>query len=152
MNFEIHPGRGVGSLRLGASRREVEGLLGTPDHIDRHDSEEDSPEAESWEYERLGLWLHFQGDARFRLALIDLDALDASIGGVRPIGLEIEEARKLFGEVHAFELDENFPDTSRAVYDLRGSAVSLWFQDGVCDSVQVAVPIAFDGAYVWPTG
>ena len=96
--------------------------------------------------------LYFDEDTGFRLGLIDLDALAVSIRGVRPIGLEVDEARKLFQASPGFELEEEFSGTGRAVYDLPGTSVSLWFQDGVCDSVQVAVPIAEDGEYVWPGG
>lgn len=153
MKFEILPGRGVGPILLGSSRREVEQVLGTPNRVETDEGPEDAEEpvrSESWHYERAGISLYFDEDAEFRLGLIDLDVLEASIRGVRPVGLEIDEAQKLFQDNPGFELEEEFSGTGRAVYELPGTSVSLWFQDGVCDSVQVAVPIAEDGEYLWP--
>lgn len=163
LSYKILPGRGLGRLRFGASRQAVEQLLGTPSRtelggtsdsdsgtpqIDAEDGEESGYEI--WHYDALGVSLHFEEDADFRLSQIDVDALETSIHAVRPIGLEVAEARKLFAGSPGFELDAEYERTGVAVYELPGTSVSLWFQDGVCDSVGVAVPLAEDGEYVWP--
>jgi len=149
MDFTIHPGQGVGPLRFGMTRDEAFEVLGRPDQELEEAHDEDVQLG--WHYETLGLSLYFAQDTDYRLGLIELDALEASVFGRRPIGLEPDEAEKVFGD-HGLVFEENFPAQHRCVYELGDTSISFWFQDGFCESVQVAVPIGDDDEYVWPAG
>lgn len=148
MKFEIRPGDGCGPLRFGDRREQVTSKLGKPDRI-----VEEGPESEStigWHYELLGLTCLFDEDADFRLTLIDLNALETSVLGLRPIGLTIAEAEKVFADHGGLQLDVELSDSENAVYDLGNLGVTLWFDEGDCDSVQVVVAINDEDQYVWP--
>jgi hypothetical protein len=148
MKFDVRPGVGVGALTLGAAPSTVDKLLGAPERVEKDDDDEYG--SESWHYDQLGISLHFDGESNQRLDSIDASSLEVEVKGLRPIGLQIAEAKKLFGERVGLELDAEYPDTDRAVYDLPGLSVSLWFDGGFCDSVQTNVPIDAQGNYVWP--
>jgi hypothetical protein len=148
MNYEISPGEGCGPLRFGDDCPHVEAALGKPNRV-----VEEGPESEStigWHYEELGLTCLFDEDAEFRLTVIDVDALETSVLGLRPIGLAIAEAKKLFSEKIELRMDEELSDEDNAVYDLGDTGVSLWFNQGHCDSVQVTVGVDDEDEYIWP--
>jgi len=152
MDYDIRPGDGCGPLRFGDDRPTVEAKLGKPDRV-----VEEGPESEAtvgWHYEALGLTCLFDEDADFRLTVIDVDALETSVLGRRPIGLTVAEARKVFSDLFSDEggllRDDELSDERNDVYDLGESGVSLWFDEGDCDSVQATVGVDDDDEYVWP--
>lgn len=151
MDLAILPGRGFGSLWFGSDRNQAARVFGQPDRIEET---EDSPGecCIAWHYEALGLSLYFDEDAEYRLGLVDTSALGVSLLGVRPIGLDLAEALEAFKEFGGLSLDEEFTELGRCAYDLQSEFVTLWFQDGVCDSIQAFVPIDSDDEYVWPPG
>ncbi len=151
MDLAIQPGRGIGSVSFGCTRDEATEVFGRPDRIEEN---EDSlgERCIAWHYDVLGLSLYFDEDADFRLGLIDVSSLDVSVRGVRPIGLELTEALAAFERFGGLSMDEEFAELGRSAYDLQSEFVTLWFQDGVCDSIQAFVPIDSDDEYVWPSG
>jgi hypothetical protein len=127
----------------------VSEAFGQPDRIE--ETEDNMGErCIAWHYDVLGMSLYFDEDADFRFGLVDVSSLDVSVHGVRPIGLGLDEARAAFEGHGGLSLDEEFAELGRCAYDLQTEFVTLWFQDGVCDSIQAFVPIDSDDEYVWP--
>lgn len=151
MDLAIEPGRGIGSILFGCFRDEVDKAIGQPDRI-KETEDSLGERCVAWHYDLLGLSLYFDEDADFRLGLVDASSLNVSVYGVRPIGLGLTEARAAFKGHGGLTLDEEFTDLGRSAYDLQNEFVTLWFQDGVCDSIQAFVPIDSDDEYVWPVG
>ena len=151
MDFAIQPGRGIGSVSFGFKRDEVAEELGQPDRVDESDVDVGERCIE-WHYDALNVSFYFDEDADFRLGLVDAGSLDVSVLGVRPIGLELDEAMVAFEKLGGLSLDEEFVDLRRSAYDLQSEFVTIWFQDGVCDSIQAFVPIDSNDEYVWPSG
>jgi len=151
MDLAVHPGRGIGALAFGCSRDAAVAALGRPDRIEET---EDHPGERciEWHYDALGLSLYLDEDAGFRLGLVDASSLEVSVRGVRPIGLELEEAKAAFQDLGGLSPDGEFTAPGRCAYDLQDEFVTLWFQDGVCDSIQVFVPSDSNDEYVWPPG
>ena len=151
MDFAIQPGRGIGHIWFGCTRDKAIEILGQPDRIEE-DEDSLGECCIAWHYDVLDLSLYFDEDADYRLGLVDVSSLDVSVLGVRPIGLGLTEALAAFKEFGGVSLDEEFTELGRSAYDLQSEFVTLWFQDGVCDSIQAFVPIDSNDDYVWPPG
>jgi hypothetical protein len=149
MDLTLKPGRGVGLVSFGFVRDQVADVFGQPDRI--KENEDDMGErCIEWHYDVIGLSLYFDEDADFRLGLIDVSSLEVSVCGVRPVGLGIDELQAAFVKFGGLALDAEDVELGRAAYDLESEFVTLWFQDGVCDSIQAFVPIDYDDEYLWP--
>jgi hypothetical protein len=148
MEFDIRPGTGCGPLRFGDTREEVEAKVGRPDREDVEGREGET--TIGWHYEKLELSCYFDEDAEFRLTVFEVDALEVSVHGLRPIGLSIAEAEQVFADHGGLLLDEELGDGRTAVCDLGECGVTLWFDEGDCDSVQVSVGVDDQDCYVWP--
>jgi hypothetical protein len=150
MDLAILPGEGVGPILFGSDRDATAEAFGPPD---REEELEDSMGERCivWHYTALGMSLYFDEDADYRLGLVDVTSKKASILGVRPVGLGLAEAQIAFETFGGLALDEEFADLGRSAYDLQSEFVTIWFQDGVCDSIQAFVPIDADDEYLWPS-
>jgi hypothetical protein len=149
MELEIQPGRGIGTLTFGCRRDEVSETLGQPERIEEN---EDSmgERCIAWHYESKGLSFYFDEDADFRLGVIDAGALEVAVLGIRPVGLEVDEAVAAFEKLGGLVPDEELEGAGRAAYDLGSEFVTLWFQDGLCESIQAFVPLDAADEYLWP--
>ena len=113
---------------------------------------------------RTPVELEFGDDAEGRLVNVDVDALEVTIGGVRPLGLSEDEAASVLEEVGTIELDPEMSDGERSAYRLAvtprtpaaggatasGGDVVLWFSGGICDAISAAAGVDAEGFYVWP--
>ena len=139
--FEILPGQGAGPLRLLDSPERVRGLFGDPAQSD--EEQLDGFETLSWHYDSPALSLHFERDDEWQLCAIDVSALEASVFGVRPLGLRIDEADQVFGERARLTRDTELSTAERQAFVLceKGApgpgSVVLWFGKDGCDSIEV---------------
>lgn len=81
----ITPGQGIGKLRFGLERPEVEKLVGEPDEIE---PAENSDEIEYWHYDTLGLSLAFDARERMRLSTIVCANDEVKLFGENLIGMD----------------------------------------------------------------
>jgi hypothetical protein len=145
---KIAPGEGVGQLRFGLTESEVRELLGQPDRRDRVGG--DDGEWIEWHYDSLGLSLYFDRDADCCLVTIDINNPEVELDGFKPIGIDEDSALEILGGMGEITLEDEYPEHGRRVYDLVGTEVWFWFEDGLCDSVQVSAFLDDDGDYMWP--
>src|SRR4051794_37191388 len=87
----IRPGVGLGDLRFGMFREDVQRYLGEPEDIKEHPIGSDLDIA--WYYWDLGVSAHFGRDDNFRLDTLDVERADAELLGHRLIGLPVEHVR-----------------------------------------------------------
>jgi hypothetical protein len=144
---KIAPGEGIGQLRFGLSESEVRELLGQPDRSDR--VKVDEGEWIEWHYDSLGLSLYFDSEADFCLVTIDVSDPEVELDGFKPIGIDEDTALEILSGIGEIVLEDELPKRRR-VYDLIGTEVWFWFNDGLCDSVQVSAFLDDDGDYIWP--
>ena len=130
------------------TRPEVASILGDPDRIDEDEIENERSIA--WHYEGLGFSVYFDEDADFRLDLFDIEHPEAEIDQVRPIGLSENETLSALAHLGEITLDDEFSESGRRIYDIEECSISLYFEDGICDSVQVAVMVDSNDEYSWP--
>jgi hypothetical protein len=145
---KITPGIGVGPLIFGMFRESVKKKIGPPTSIDDRSSE--AEETIEWVYEDIDCSLYFDVDADLRLTTFDAEADSIELAGHRPIGMREDEAIRIYSAIWKVELEEDYKELGRRVYDLVGTGVWLWFQDGRCASVQGSVIIGQDDEYAWP--
>jgi hypothetical protein len=146
--MKITPGIGVGRLVFGMSREAVRKRIGLPDSIEDRSSEVE--ETIEWVYEDIDCSLYFDVDADPRLTTFESSANTIELAGHRPIGMREDEAIRIYSAIWAVRLEENYKELGRRVYDLVGTGVWLWFQDGRCTSVQGSVITGQDDEYAWP--
>jgi hypothetical protein len=144
---KIAPGEGVGQLRFGQDESEVRELLGEPDRSER--VKVDEGEWIEWHYDSLGLSLYFDREADFCLVTIDISDPEVELDGFKPIGVDEDSALEILSGMGEIVLEDELPKHGRKVYDLIGTEVWFWFNDGRCDSVQVSAFLDDDGDYIW---
>ena len=135
-DYTIHPGVGVGALRLGMSEDEVRGLLGEPEESESRDYG-DGVETRDWEYDSVGLSLSFDAEDDFRLGAIIVSDVHATLVGVPVVGLsEAQLLETSFGALGPPVLDDEFGDDAKT-YDWDEPNLSSWLDHGVVTSVTV---------------
>lgn len=131
--MKIHPRTGVGDIELGMDRDGARRVLGEPDRTDRLAAGDD--EWIAWHYDSRRCSLYFDAEVGYLVVTVDVDHPDAELDGFRPIGATFEAVREALGEL---EQVEELAEGSRRAYELVGTELWFWFEDGRCDSVQVS--------------
>lgn len=134
--MKIRPRTGVGDIELGMTRDEARRALGEPERSDRVSVE--GTDWVEWHYDSKGFSVYFDGDEDYRLVTADVDHPDLELGGFRPIGADLETVLDVLGELGEWELVEELTEGGRCAYELVGTELWFWFEDGRCDSVQVS--------------
>src|SRR5680860_1281117 len=89
---EIKPGYGLGSLKFGMTREEVQSLLGKPSFIDKYSHTVSKKDlTESWQYDELLLSLSFDEDEDWKLIMISVNDDFYEFEGKSLIGLNQDE-------------------------------------------------------------
>ena len=148
MKYDITAGMGIGPLRFGQSREDVEEILGVPDRIEEQQLEGDGSIA--WHYADACLSVYFDEDADWRLVMFDVDHPEAVIGELSPIGRDEDEVLEVLDDMGEVVLEDELEDLDRRVYDLVDTGVWFWFHQGRCDSMQVSALLDDDEAFIWP--
>jgi len=133
-SYEVRPGEGVGPLAHGMTRENVQELLGAPDRQQHEDFDEDES-VEIWEYDELGIFAWFDEEDDYRLSTITIFHEDATIAGVRFVGLREEELAAAVREAGLGEavLDEEFEPAMRD-YQCDDPCISFWVDNGVVEN------------------
>lgn len=142
----ILPRVGIGSLRFGQTRTEVEALLGAPDSRDHS-----IPDREIWEYTSLDLDASFDGEADWRLVNLSVEHPRYTLLGRALIGLSITEFIKIAPSLGLGkpERDDDFP-FDNPTYDFLHHEVRVCSFDGLVSTVSWSVVINARDEYVWP--
>ena len=136
IDYTIHPGVGVGALRLGMSQDAVRALLGEPEDSESGDYG-DGIETRDWEYDSVGLSLSFSADDDFLLGSIIVSDAHATLVGVPLVGLAEDQLLSAdFGALGSPILDDEFDDYAKT-YDWDEPNLSCWVDCGVVTSVTV---------------
>lgn len=135
--FEILPGIGIGKLRFGMWRSDVEKLLGPPDGSRAFDYQESGSHIdELWTYETYGLELMFDESCDYRLASIKASHPQTTLGGTKLFGLDVEEALgRMFDLGYEATEKKSFPESKLQIcFDKQ--QIDLWFQGGFLETVE----------------
>ena len=89
-HMTIRPGVGLGDLKFGASRDEVQAYLGEPVVDD-----ENLRDWLNWEYPEIGVSVSFDREYSLRLLSISTTSKESSLFGHRLIGMKSKEALEI---------------------------------------------------------
>lgn len=123
-------GKGLADLPFGATRSEVEAVLGAADERDEVDLGDEISEA--WHYWDLGISLNFDESENFQLTTIEVASPEVTLFGKNIIGLSHEEA-KAFLDTQS--IGSSRPETHRGLA-YEDVELTLWFNGGECAEIQ----------------
>jgi hypothetical protein len=151
---EIKPGVGLGALRFGLSREQVQMQLGKPTEKEQYSLEDEEGElTEAWHYDEFDLSLSFDEAHDWKLSSIAVSNDEYTLEGVSLIGRPQMEVLQEFQDRRwgTPEEDEEVSegDPGNALYFVEESSLSLWFEDGSLTEIQWNPRILNDEA-VWP--
>jgi hypothetical protein len=154
---EVIIGSGIGKIRFGMTKKEVQNLAGKPDETELLPGLEEDPgdDLEVWHYDEHEFSLVFDADYDWRLVSISVSDPYFHFFGQSVVGMRREDALKFLAdqniETSSFEdvSDEDSSDLQKLESDESGLIV--WFEDGFVTELQIFPDVEDDGeTYKWP--
>lgn len=158
VNFrDINLGSGLGKIKFGMTKKEVQNLAGKPDETELLPGLQEDPgdDLEVWHYDGNEFSLVFDAEYDWRLVSISVSDPFFHIFGKALVGMRREDALKFLAdhniETSSFEdvSDEDSSDLQKLESDESGLIV--WFEDGTVTELQIFPDVDDDGeTYIWP--
>ncbi len=155
MNWDVHPGLGLGGLRFGASQQQVEAYLGAPEEVIKDTLGDDG--IITWYYWDSGISASFYESDGYRLSLLQVDNPHIVLQERQYIGLREEELLAIIeGEDWGtVEVDTNPGWITITVWTL-GVTFSVptsgeLEEQGVVSSIQLSPLLDEHENTVWPS-
>jgi hypothetical protein len=153
MQLNIKPTIGLGELKFGMTREQVNAVLGQPDEIEI--ISEDGEAIEQWHYDDHEFSCLFSEQDDWKLLSIAISNEDSTINEHKFIGLsetELEDKLQLIGISEELEYEdmstEEFPDHLLVYCD--ELAMNFWLDAGIVSEIQWG-PIMLDDENIdWP--
>lgn len=150
---EIKAGQGLGEIKFGMNREQVQALLGDPDEIDQDGDAEDYI-MESWHYDAYDMSMSFDEGEEFRLVTIAASAEEYTINGQQLIGLNktdlITKLRMLeFGKLSFEDVSED-DDENHSLVSAEEFAVNFWLEDDEVTEIQWTPVFVTEDVIRWP--
>lgn len=127
---EILLGIGIGKLRFGISQDQCRDLLGVPDSEEDLDYLEDGSIIDKlWNYDEIGITLHFSQDLDLKLTSIETEEPNITLFGKTIIGCSKQEAinnAKAFG-LEEPEIESYEEGVERLMFD--DFQLEFWIED-----------------------
>ncbi len=148
--MEIKAGIGVGAIRFGIERAQVEAILGKPDEIEHHEEEG----TVSWHYDELDLSLAFDQEEGWKLVTMAVtDAKytyeDKSVLGMSYANFKAFIKPLIFGEM--IEEDYSTNETpNHLLIDVDELSMNFWFEGGALSEVQWSPLFDDEEMVIWP--
>ncbi|NQZ79093.1 MAG: hypothetical protein HRT61_23690 [Ekhidna sp.] len=153
--IEIKPGIGLGKIKFGMSREEVESILGPASHKEfTYFDEDEQDKSDAWEYHPLRLDLSFEEAEGYRLMIIGVSSEDYLLQGSSLIGLSTEELMEElellgFTDLEIEDLStEDEPD--QKLLSSESNAVNFWLQSDILEEIQWGTQFSDDETIRWP--
>jgi hypothetical protein len=153
---EIIIGQGLGPVKFGMTRDQVEALLGAPDEVEENvDIDEDLDEAaEAWHYDELEMSASFDMEDDWRLGMMAISSEDATLNGKALIGLNrnqlLESLQDMGFEDLVFEDWSDEEDEDRHLVQSDASAINFWLEEGILTEIQWGPRYLDDETVDWP--
>jgi len=153
---EIIIGQGLGPVKFGMTRDQVEALLGAPDEVEENvDIDEDLDEAaEAWHYDELEMSASFDMEDDWRLGMMAISSEDATLNGKALIGLNrnqlLESLQDMGFEDLVFEDWSDEEDEDRHLVQSDASAINFWLEEGILTEIQWGPRYLDDETVGWP--
>ena len=127
---KIMLGKGLEDLPFGATREEVEAVLGKPEEVDEVDLGDEISIA--WHYWDLGLSLNFDESEGYALCTIEVASPEVTLFDKKIIGMKREEVKDF---LDSQAIGQSKDETSRGLA-YEDVELTLWFNGGEVSEVQ----------------
>ncbi|MCK0132516.1 outer membrane protein assembly factor BamE [Flavobacteriaceae bacterium F08102] len=150
----IKEGIGLGKLKFGMSRNEVESILGQPEEIETHSFPDDEYAAENWHYDELEVSLGFEEIEDWRLVTLAITAENFTFRRFHPIGMSKKEFINVLSEEGIFDLEhedvssEDYPN--HEILSSDSLQMNFWFEEDVLSEVQWGPFFTDEDVIQWP--
>lgn len=153
--YLIEEGQGLGVLKFGLERNEVELILGKPDEIESYSYSKDEEDlTENWHYDDLDLSLGFDEEDYWRLATIAITSSEYSFKGISPIGFSKDELKNELKIKGIVDLEfEDWSSKESPSHELLSSdslRINFWFDENRLSEVQWGPLFLDDETIHWP--
>ncbi len=154
---DIVPGTGLGDIKFGMTRKEVERLAGKPDETEHLPGLDDNPkdDLEVWHYDEYEFSVIFDAEYDWRVVSISLSDPYFHLFGKSIIGMPNDQAlsflKEMDIEISDFEdmSDEDCSDLQKLESDANG--LIMWIEEGRVCEIQMVPEMEDDGeTYKWP--
>jgi hypothetical protein len=147
--LELKPGIGIGSLVFGASRKDVERLLGKPSSEEVFESCEKGDIR--WFYSPLQLNIYFFIDYSHRMCTLETTHIESQLWGTPIIGLPESKLLCLFTTHNCRIPEVDLEGNEEKLYRFDELECNVYVENGVVTSIQMGVLFDNSGNLVkWP--
>ena len=152
---EIKAGVGLGELKFGMSREQVQQLLGEPEDKDSFVyEEEENAEAESWYYDSLDLSLEFDAEENWKLVTIEINSTAHTLNGHSIIGLSKMQLKHKLNDLNIQDWEhEKLPMEDAPTHELLNTdqlGINFWFDEDALTEVQWGPLFSDEETIIWP--
>ncbi|MEM1322082.1 MAG: hypothetical protein AAGG75_17610 [Bacteroidota bacterium] len=153
--MEVKSGLGLGPIRFGMRRKEVEAVLGEPDEIERFDGDEfEGSITESWHYDEQEVSLSFDEESGWRLIVISVTSNDHLFEGQELIGMELEEFEDFIDALIFGDMDYEDCSTpempNHQLIEVDELSMNFWFDDDALTEIQWSPLFDDEESIIWP--
>ncbi len=150
-SIEIKPGIGFGELKFGATRQEVEKILGVPQETENIDVEGEIHEVEVWNYWEEGHAVYFEKELDTVATNFETDNQAATLFGVKVFELDQQGIVSLMKK-NGFtdpEVEED-DELEEMIVFFEDAHLQFVFEDGKLGLVSWAVAMDDQDQVMWP--
>lgn len=151
---DIKPGEGLGIIKFGMTRAQVQALLGEPDDMDAYADPDLDYASESWHYDELEVSLTFDEDVDWKLVTIAVSSPDYELHNKKLIGLSTEALLEAVKDLELGEYEtedwssEEVPD--HKLISFPGPQLNFWLEDGELTEIQWGLLFSDEETVRWP--
>lgn len=155
-HIDIKIGTGLGDVKFGMTRDEVEAILGKPEfqEITSFEDEGEEFKSDSWEYHGLRVDLSFEEAEDWKLVIISVSSDDYLLNEKQLIGSDMEELMSELTELNINDIEvEDLSTDENPDFVLVASeehAINFWVSEDVTEEIQWGPHINEDNTIAWP--
>ncbi len=149
INKDIRLGKGLGKIKFGLTRKEVEALIGEPEEVEESE-EDDDFEHEAWNYWEEGYSLYFDKEDDYRLSCIETANREVQLWGERIFEMSPDQILQLFSDNNMQDAEEEEMEGGEARISFEKEMIDLYFDEDQLIAVNFGVFIGDDLEVKWP--
>ena len=142
------PGKGIGSIIFGISKKRLVELLDEPDALDT--SEEEGDICEHYYYDDLDVAFTFSSAEDDRLLVITIGNPECYVSDVLQTGMEMEDALAEIEKLKWEAPDIEEVEKGDMIFSFGDTGIDVWFEDGILTGFQMSPQWKDDDTIGWP--
>ena len=153
--LDIESGEGLGGIKFGLTREEVESLMGDPEEKEVYELNDDADyKTESWHYDEYEIALSFVQFDEWRLVSITSSFEDSLLFGKEVVGMKKKQLVKLLESNSVADIQYENCSSDDADDLLLAFSINLgmnfWLEEGLVTDVEFGIKYDDNEAPIWP--